>query len=407
MDPWVGDDIENHGVSVGERDVLAHDDGKVPLDYETMRATSCLGERIACRPLPTAKTNHTGPPGEGEGIFPRDNSTMKKRNGFTLVELLVVIAIIAMLVTLLLPAVQAAREAARRTQCLNGMRQIVLAWLNHESAQGFLPSSGWGWRWQGDPDRGFGASQPGGWAYDILPYMEQQDIHDLGRGLPDAQKGQRMLVAVSTPIPVFNCPTRREARTYPKSRGGDLADNLRECAQGQICRLARSDYQANSGNVAVGETRGPTGNRQTDFEGAPYHGGRATGVTHHVSETRLGQIVDGTSKTLCVGEKYLNVDTYVTGTDPADDQNIFLGIDRDVNGYTASATSSGNIVQQFKPRQDRPGMGLNWTFGSAHQAAMNAVFCDGSGRSIEYDVDPFVFWAMGGREDGPAVPTSN
>ena len=93
---------------------------------------------------------------------------MKSKNAFTLVELLVVIAIIAMLVTLLLPAVQAAREAARNTQCLNQVRQMALAWLNHESAQGFYPSSGWGWRWQGDPDRGYGKDQPGGCFYDIL-----------------------------------------------------------------------------------------------------------------------------------------------------------------------------------------------------------------------------------------------
>ena len=329
------------------------------------------------------------------------------RRAFTLVELLVVIAIIAMLVTLLLPAVQAAREAARRTQCLNNMRQMVLGWLNHESALGYLPSSGWGWRWQGDPDRGFGTSQPGGWAYDILPYMEQQDIRNLGKGLPDAEKGQRMLLAVQTPIPVFNCPTRREARVYPKSRGGDLADNLRECLQGVECRLARSDYQANSGNVAVGETRGPTGDRMTEYDAKPYHNGMANGVTHHMSETTLGQITDGTSKTLCVGEKYLNPDNYFTGRDAADDQNIFLGIDRDVNGYTASLSSSGQPIREFQPRQDQPGLSINWTFGSAHQTGMNVVLCDGSGRSIEYGVEAAVFWAMGGRNDGDQIPTAN
>jgi len=327
------------------------------------------------------------------------------RRAFTLVELLVVIAIIAMLVTLLLPAVQAAREAARRTQCLNNMRNMSLAWLNHESALGFLPSSGWGWRWQGDPDRGFGKSQPGGWAYDILPYMEEAAIRDLGKGLEDSRKGQQMLVAVSTPIPVFNCPTRREARTYPKSKGGALADNLTECAEGQ-CSVARSDYQANSGNVAMGETRGPSGNRATEFTGPAYHSGRANGVTQHVSEIRIGQVTDGMSKTLCIGEKYLNADRYTDGLDPADDQNILQGVDRDVNGYTACLTATGKVVNEYLPRRDQHGLGLNWTFGSAHDGQLNVMFCDGSGRGIQYGIEPQVFYAMGGRNDGAIAITS-
>lgn len=324
---------------------------------------------------------------------------MKNSRGFTLVELLVVIAIIAMLVTLLLPAVQAAREAARGTQCLNQVRQMTLAWLNHESAQGFYPSSGWGWRWQGDPDRGYGKDQPGGCFYDILAYMEFNDVRSLGQGLPDAQKGAAMRLAVSTPISLFNCPSRREARGYSFA-GGNLADNIPECGAG--CFVARSDYQSNSGSQPFHpDPRGPNGSRENSVTPErPFWFGTAykpDGATNQISETRVGQIADGTSKTLCLGEKYLNPDAYVTGTDPADDQNIFVGMDRDVNGFTASSTPDGNPVREFLPRRDKPGLHLSRTFGSAHQSNFNVSFLDGSARSLQYGIDHVVFHRMGGR----------
>ena len=149
------------------------------------------------------------------------------RRAFTLVELLVVISIIGILIGLLLPAVNMAREAGRKAQCSNNLKQLGYGCLQHETAQGYYPSGGWGYQWVGDPNLGYGNRQPGSWIFSILPNLDQTPLFQLG--LINATSGTLLTnynpsqqpvqmsggsQCMSTPVPGMNCPTRRRAVTY-------------------------------------------------------------------------------------------------------------------------------------------------------------------------------------------------
>lgn len=355
-------------------------------------------------------------------------SWLGRLRGFTLVELLVVIAIIGILVALLLPAIQAAREAARRSQCKNNLKQLALGCLNHHDTQKHFPTGGWGWYWVGDPDRGYGKRQPGGWIYNVLTFIEEQSLHDVGKnGNAEDRPQTPDLIAVRdkvvmSPLGIVACPSRRISRDYPCSFG--VGANLYNSATPTTA--GKSDYAANSGTVWV-ETvwnASPPANEfpheypaEQLFDEA---GNRwwldkvlarertmgvreITGVSYQRSQVSVRQITDGTTKTYLCGEKALQTGDYETGTSGGDNETWCTGFNND--NFRKTANGSSNALVALVPEQDAPVLSNshNHAFGSPHSGGMNMAFCDGSVQTVSYDVDWQVHRDMGDRADGNVV----
>lgn len=334
--------------------------------------------------------------------------------GFTLVELLVVIAIIGVLVALLLPAIQAAREAARNAQCKNNLRQIALGMLNYESTHKEFPAGGWGFRWMGDPDRGVGPGQPGGWIYQVAPLLEQTNVTLIGSGLKGPAKRAALAEQRSVVIPLFNCPSRRPAVGLPAVEIAFNAD--------MPALDAKTDYAASGGPASVATGPGPPPNADFSdcFSGYPNckwdvdDAGIANtfrGIVTLRTGAQMRHITDGTANTIMAGEKFCHPRHYseviATGDNPngsdnpGDNNSMWEGYDWDTVRFPSGSQDpvTGDTSGELPIRDNDRILGHK-RMGSAHPATLNVAYVDGSVHAIEYDINAQVWGNLSARDDG-------
>jgi prepilin-type N-terminal cleavage/methylation domain-containing protein/prepilin-type processing-associated H-X9-DG protein len=357
----------------------------------------------------------------------------RTRTAFTLIELLVVIAIIAVLIGLLLPAVQRVREAANRAKCQNNLKQIGLAVMNFHDAQNRFPTSGAYWQFgvsytskEGTAPHG-PSLQTASWLYQILPYIERDNVYVLNDMLPgknlwggtgvmpsppfpknsgymvDAAIGNETGPVRRSPIATYYCPSRRPSALY----GNGLNQHL----------TSLNDYcSAVPGHFPLRPNETPD---QT-FWG---DNGRYYGVIIPILTTRYDQggkyrdqpvkiadVTDGTSNTMIAADKWVPSNEY-GGGHWADNSGPASGYDGDQARSTVSNRSfCPNPLRDVPADQNQElakWANCGYVFGSAHPDGINSVFCDGSVHFIRYGVDATVFNMLGHRSDGGVFSVSD
>ena len=294
----------------------------------------------------------------------------KCRQGFTLVELLVVIAIIAMLVTLLLPAVQSAREAARRSQCSNNLRQVGLALLNFEGAYTKLPPSRYKNRYPS-------------WFAIILPFVEGSaesalwDLNQTYYARPNRQ-------ARETLIPVFRCPSRSSIDLTRESHSDGPSGTLG----------AVGDYAGNAGNNERGGNQFWRPNANGVIFTADMFDDDNNPSTDWESDMTLKRIEDGLSKTFFAGEKHIPLVN-------ANKQGSMYNGDHQPN----CARVVGLVAPLANSITDttRCNGGTCDTFGSWHTGVVQFVFGDGHVSAIPTAADVLVLDRLASRADGEPI----
>jgi prepilin-type N-terminal cleavage/methylation domain-containing protein/prepilin-type processing-associated H-X9-DG protein len=289
--------------------------------------------------------------------------SLRSRRGFTLVELLVVIAIIGVLVALLLPAIQAARESARASQCKNNLKQLGLALHNYHDCLGSLPP-------------GWAANQPvglpgWGWSSSLLHYLEQHNLElSIQRHLPIADPANQQ--ARESAVPVFLCGSDWHPKIVTifggAGTGADEAFAANIEAGTPLLRIARSNYV---GMFGISE-----------IEDAPAAG---EGTFFFLSRTRFAEITDGLSNTLVIGERYAK-----------QGNPVWAGVVQGANEAMARVVGVGDHVPNDPHHHFDD-------FASYHPGGVHFLYGDGSVQRLNNQIDIAVCQALCTRAGGESV----
>jgi prepilin-type N-terminal cleavage/methylation domain-containing protein len=313
--------------------------------------------------------------------------SLRRPRAFTLVELLVVIAIIGILVALLLPAVQAAREAARLSQCKNNLAQMGKGLLNFESSRGHFPA---GWETSGLA-----------WSGYLLPFIEEQALWDMlgpstvssmqpGVGMKTETKwvwnsGNNELV-LNTPIPTYRCPSSSQL-----PRANDGIDSRQPTDYGGcVSSMVTSDNQL---DIVPGTL--PIVDSQDKVPDGTDH----NGMFFLASNVKFAEIIDGSSKTIAIGERHTDLDTILDNNqmDFWHVGSVQVGSATDPNEWTEFVAST-QVPVNFWADATANGRQIEVAFGSWHSVrGAQFVYADGSVHLINDDIEPAVYVALGSR----------